>query len=96
MVDWGTAFTLHHAHHYPDMPTPALHMNQGMLARNYLQQTEGAAYLPEQMLNDDPSGRPLYRVESAALIERPVYGVFATGSDRADTIRQALSLIPSS
>jgi DNA-binding transcriptional LysR family regulator len=96
MVDWGTAFTLHHARHYPDMPTPALHMNQGVLARNYLQQVEGAAYLPEQMLNDDPSGRPLYKVQSAAVIERPVYGVFATGSDRTDTIRQALSLLHAS
>ncbi len=94
MVDWGTAFALHHARHYPNMLAPALHMNQGILARQHLQQVHGAAYLPEQMLDKNPAGRPLYRVTSAAVIERPVYGVFATGNDRADTIRQALGLLP--
>lgn len=95
MVDWGTAFALHHARHYPNIPAPALHMNQGILARQYLQQVHGAAYLPEQMLKNPPTGLPLYRVTAAAVIERPVYAVFATGSDRVDAIRQALLLLPS-
>jgi DNA-binding transcriptional LysR family regulator len=94
MVDWGTAFALHHARHYPDISAPALHMSQGILARQYLQQVHGAAYLPEQMLKKTPTGRPLYRVASAAVIERPVYAVFATGSDRVDAVRQALLLLP--
>jgi DNA-binding transcriptional LysR family regulator len=94
MVDWGTSFTLYHARHYPDMPAPALHMNHGNLARQYLQQVHGAAYLPEQMLEPAAPGRPLHRVHTAAVIERPVYGAFATGNDRVDTIRQALGLIP--
>jgi DNA-binding transcriptional LysR family regulator len=94
MVDWGTAFALHHARHFPNLPAPALHMNQGILARQYLQHVHGAAYLPEQMLNDAATGLPLYRVTSAAVIERPVYAVFATGSDRVDAIRQALLLLP--
>ena len=94
MVDWGTSFILYHARHYPDMPAPALHMNHGILARQYLQQVHGAAYLPEQMLESDAPGRPLHRVPGAAVIERPVYGAFATGNDRVDTIRQALGLLP--
>jgi DNA-binding transcriptional LysR family regulator len=93
MVDWGTAFAQHHARHYPNMPSPALHMNQGILVRQYLHQVHGAAYLPEQLLAQDGAGRPLYRVDSAAVIERPVYGVFVTGNDRVDTIRQALDLV---
>lgn len=93
MVDWGTAFALHHARHYPHMTAPALHMNQGILAWQYLQQMHGAAYLPEQMLEHDPAGRALFRVNAGAVIERPVYAVFATGNDRVDTIRQALGLL---
>jgi hypothetical protein len=68
-------------------------MNQGILVRQYLHQVHGAAYLPEQLLAQDGAGRPLYRVDSAAVIERPVYGVFVTGNDRVDTIRQALDLV---
>jgi DNA-binding transcriptional LysR family regulator len=96
MVDWGTAFAQHHARHYPNMQAPAMHMNQGVLVRQYLQQVHGAAYLPEQLLDQTGAGRPLHRVAGAAVIERPVYGVFATGNDRVDTIRQALGLIAQS
>jgi DNA-binding transcriptional LysR family regulator len=93
LVDWGTAFNLQHARHYPDIAAPALRMNQGMLAWHYLQQADGAAYLPEQLLGNEPSGRPLHRVADAAVIERPVYAAFATGSDRASVIREALGLL---
>jgi len=94
MVDWGMAFSLHHARHYPEAPTPALRVNHGALARRYLQQCEGAAYLPEQVLDNDPAARPLYRVDGAAVIERPVYAVFTTGNDHNDIIRKALALLP--
>jgi LysR family transcriptional regulator, flagellar master operon regulator len=93
LVDWGTAFALHHARLFPDLPAPALHMNLGMLARRYLDNAEGAAYLPEQMLSTAHGGRRLYRVKLAPQIERPAFAVFRTGSDRKDAIRQALALL---
>ena len=93
LVDWGTAFNLQHGRHYPDIAAPALRMNQGMLAWHYLQQAEGAAYLPEQLLGNAQHGRPLHRVAEAAVIERPVYAAFATGSDRAPVIHAALELL---
>jgi DNA-binding transcriptional LysR family regulator len=94
MVDWGTAFAVNHARLFPDIPAAALHINQGTLARSYLQQVDGAAYLPEQMLEGAPGERPLYRVEDAPRIERPVFSVYSTGSDRTGLIRQALALLP--
>jgi len=93
LVDWGTAFARNHARLFPDLPSPALHMNLGLLARRYLDSCDGAAYLPEQMLAPTHGGRRLYRVKSAPQIERPAFAVFRTGSDRKDAIREALALL---
>jgi LysR family transcriptional regulator, flagellar master operon regulator len=93
LVDWGTAFARNHARLFPDLPAPALHINLGLLARRYLDNCDGAAYLPEQMLSVTHGSRRLYRVKSAPQIERPAFAVFRTGSDRKDAIRQALTLL---
>lgn len=93
LIDWGTAFAIKHARLFPDLPAPALHMNLGALARRYLGHSDGTSYLPEQMLSTAHGGRRLYRVKSAPQIERPAFAAFRTGSDREDTIRQALSLL---
>jgi DNA-binding transcriptional LysR family regulator len=93
MVDWGTSFLHNHARHFPDMRTPAVHMNLGILARCYLDRNDGAAYLPEQMTVATHTGRRrLYRVKSAPDIERPLFAVFQTDADRMDAVRQALGL----
>lgn len=94
MVDWGTAFVVTHTRLFPEIHAPVLHMNLGTLAHGYLQQADGAAYLPEQMLETTRGGRPLFRVEDAPRIERPVFALYATGSDRSELIRQALALLP--
>lgn len=92
LVDWGTAFALEHARQLPHMPAPALRMNHGSMARRYLEQTEGSAYLAEQMLAGGDAGRPLYPVARAPVIERPVFAVYRSNSDRVDLVRQALEL----
>ena len=93
LVDWGTAFARNHARLFPDLPAPALHMNLGILARRHLDHSEGAAYLPEQMLSTTHGSRRLYRVKDAPQIERPVFAVYRTGSDRKETIHEALELL---
>jgi len=93
MVDWGTAFGLSHARLLPGMQGPALRMNLGSLARRYLMQADGAAYLPRQALTPRSGGRRLYPVKGAPVIERPVYAVFRSGSDREAIIRDALALL---
>jgi DNA-binding transcriptional LysR family regulator len=92
IVDYGAAFALNHARHFPDMPAPALRMNHGAMARRHLDQADGAAYLPEQML-EAPGGRRLYRVSKAPVIERPVFAVYRSGTEREDRIRQVLRLL---
>jgi DNA-binding transcriptional LysR family regulator len=93
MVDWGTAFSHAHARHFPDIPAAVLHVNLGALALLHLQHAEGSAYLPEQMLTAENSPRRLYRVSQAPCIERPVFAVYRSGSDREDSIHQALGLL---
>jgi len=90
MVDWGAAFALEHARLFPDIPSPVLRMNHGGMARRYLEQADGSAFLPEQILAAANGGKPLYRVNDAPVIERPVFAVYRSGSDRGDLIRQAL------
>lgn len=92
LVDWGTAFALEHARQLPHMPAPALRMNHGSMARRYLEQTEGSAYLAEQMLAGGDAGRQLYPVARAPVIERPVFAVYRSNSDRVDLVRQSLEL----
>jgi len=93
MVDWGAAFALNHARLFPDMPAPVLRMNHGAMARRYLEQDEGSAYLPEVMLESMSGGKPLYRVSGAPVIERPVFAVYRSGHDREDVLRQLLGLL---
>jgi DNA-binding transcriptional LysR family regulator len=93
MVDWGTAFSLEHARLFPAMPAPVLRMNYGALALRHLQQADGSAYLPEEMLATGNITRPLYRVSQAPVIDRPVFAVYRGGSDRSHLIRQALGLL---
>ena len=93
MVDWGAAFALEHARLFPDMPSPVLRLNHGEMARRYLEQAEGSAYLPEQMLAAGHDGRSLYRTSQAPVIERPVFAVYRSGSDRVDLVREVLKLL---
>jgi DNA-binding transcriptional LysR family regulator len=93
MVDWGAAFTLNHARLFPDMPAPVLRMNYGAMAWRFLSQADGSAYLPEQMLATGHGDKPLYRISKAPVIERPVFAVYRSGSDRGELIRQVLELL---
>lgn len=93
MVDWGEAFALEHARLFPDMPPPVLRVNHGDMARRYLLQAGGSACLPEQMLAAGNDGRYLYRVSQSPVIDRPVFAVYRSGSDRSDLIRRALELL---
>jgi hypothetical protein len=93
LVDWGTAFARNHTRLFPDLPAPALHMSLGVLARRYLDHSDGTAYLPEQMLSTAHGGRRLYPVRGAPRIERPAFAVYRNATDRLDTIRAALALL---
>jgi len=93
MVDWGAAFALEHARLFPDMPAPVLWMGYGALARRYLEQADGSAYLAGQMLDAGSSGKPLYPVTPAPVVERPVFAIYRSGTNRSELVRQVLELL---
>ncbi|HYQ71335.1 MAG TPA: LysR family transcriptional regulator [Gammaproteobacteria bacterium] len=93
MVDWGEGFARDHTRLFPDLPAPVLRMNHAALARRYLAQSEGSAYLAETMLAAGHGGRPLYPVSRAPVMERAVFAVYRSGSEHSERVRQALALL---
>lgn len=95
LVDWGTAFALSHAHHFPDLPAPAVHLGQGLLARDLLLRRPGAAYLPRQWLETDPrcAGR-LHGVADAPVLERSWYALWREGTARQPLLEAAIENFP--
>ena len=93
MVDWGTSFSSSHAHHFPDLPTPAIRMSLGGLAFSYLLHRDGSAYLPEDALKL-PNGRQrLFRVEQAPVLKRTAYAVHRPDSERVEVVQTTLALL---
>lgn len=75
-VDWGEAFSVTHAQQHEGCDPPRVQLNLGTLAADLVRHQGGSAYLPEQELTGEAAG--LYPVDEDAIIERPVYAVFAT------------------
>lgn len=94
MVDWGIAFAIAHARHFPDMPPPAVRMGLGRLALAFLLECGGAAYLAERMVAEHLAAGRLHRVEDAPTIDRQVFAVFpAAASERREALARALALL---
>ena len=95
LVDWGTAFAIAHARHFPELPAPAVHLAQGLLARDLLLRRPGAAYLPRQWLDTDPrcTGR-LHVIADAPVLERACHAVYRDRMDRQPLLQTALECFP--
>lgn len=91
LVDWGGAFGLSHARHYPQLPPPRLRLGSGRIARDYLLARGGAAYLAEPMVARELAQGRLFRVRDAAVIDRAAYAVYPLGSDRGELIGRSLA-----
>jgi DNA-binding transcriptional LysR family regulator len=91
MVDWGTAFAVNHARHFPDMTTPRARVGLGRMAKALLLARGGSAYLAEAMVRKQLASGKLFLVEGAPVIERIAYGVYPPRSVHSDTIEKTLS-----
>ena len=92
MVDWGTAFALAHAEHYPDTPAPGIRVGLGTLALDLLLERGGTAYLPEQMVREAIAVGSLHVVSDAPVIERFAYAVYRPEVEGRPELRTALQL----
>ena len=93
MTDWGTAFAIAHARHFPDMPPPAIRMELGRMSLAFLLSCGGATYLAEHMVSDYLQTSRLHRVEDAPVIDRLVYAVYPLASERQTVLDRALSFL---
>lgn len=90
LVDWGTAFSISHARHFPDALSPRLRVELGRMAHGFLLANGGAAYLAEPMVRADLAQGRLFRVKDAPIIERDVHAIFSRGSARRSGMEQTL------
>jgi DNA-binding transcriptional LysR family regulator len=91
MVDWGTAFAIAHARHFPDMVTPRARVGLGRMAKALLLARGGTAYLAEAMVRKQLAEKRLYRVDGAPVIQRVAYGVYPVNCGHRHSIEKTLS-----
>lgn len=91
-VDWGAAFAVAHAIHFPETPSPAIRISTPSIALQFLLEHGGQAYLAESSVNQHISEKSLYQVKEAPIIKRALYSIFSQKSDREETIAKVLSL----
>ena len=89
-VDWGTAFAITHANHYPDMPIPRLRIGLGRVAKDLIKSSSGSAYLPESMVKKDLESKKLFVVEDAAEIKREAYIIHKEDNTRIEQVIDTL------
>ena len=90
MVDWGLAFAVAHARHFPDFCAPAIRLPLGRIALEYLLACGGSAYLAEPMAVTAIESGLLHKVEDAPTIERTAFAVFSSHSERGEIVEKAL------
>jgi len=90
LVDWGTSFSIAHARHFPDIPTPAMRMGLGRMARDYLLARGGTAYLAETMVSEYIEQGKLFIVKDAPIIERTATAVYSGQSEKQELITEVV------
>lgn len=89
-VDWGTSFANTHAKALADITAPRLHFGLGRMAKSFLLEIGGTAYLAQSMIKDELEKQELFLVENAPVIDRSAYAVFAGDNEKIDLIRNTL------
>ena len=70
LVDWGTAFDIQHARHFPDLAPPQLRTGSARIAVELMQQRGGSAYLPQTMVKTLLGGGSLHLITAAPVVQR--------------------------
>jgi DNA-binding transcriptional LysR family regulator len=89
-VDWGTSFAMTHARKYPDMPPPRIRAGIGRIALSFLNNSGGAAYLPEAMVSEYLDST-LFRVSDAPIIQKDAYALYSHTSSKREIIEEVLT-----
>ncbi|MDH5327955.1 MAG: LysR family transcriptional regulator [Gammaproteobacteria bacterium] len=91
LVDWGLSFAINHARHFPSLRTPGIRLPLGHIAKAYLLNCGGTAYLAESTVVDEINNGQLFKVEDAPIIERTAYAMFSTLTQPEDGLQAVLA-----
>ena len=91
LVDWGTSFSSHHAKHFSDIPSPALRIGLGRIAKELLLEHGGSAYMPQPMIRAELDSGLLHKVDDAPVIKRAFYAARPLQSDKAEVLDNLLN-----
>jgi DNA-binding transcriptional LysR family regulator len=91
-VDWGPEFGASHHAAFPDAPSPALSVNYGPLAMEYILSSGGSGYFRMEAARPHLEARRLHLVESKPRFSYSVYAVYSAKADEElmERVRQGL------
>ena len=75
LVDWGTAFDIQHARHFPNLTPPQLRTGSARIALELMQQRGGSAYLPQTMVKPLLENGSLHLISGAPVMQRELFAV---------------------
>ena len=90
-IDWGIAFSEVHSQYFHDMPTPLMRIDTGRIAKRFIKNKSGTAYLPEVMVKRDIENAELYTVKGAPEIKRNAYIIYNNTNERCLSMIKQLS-----
>uniref|UniRef100_UPI004047B55C HTH-type transcriptional regulator HdfR n=1 Tax=Rheinheimera sp. TaxID=1869214 RepID=UPI004047B55C len=100
LVDWGTAFDIQHARHFPNLAPPQLRTGSARIALELMQQRGGSAYLPQTMVKPLLENGSLHLITGAPVMQRELFAVSlpkaAHRTNISDIIAQLRALLSGS
>jgi DNA-binding transcriptional LysR family regulator len=89
-VDWGVAFHLQLAQELRLAKAPVLQTNTGRIALEFLLHQDGAAFLPQALVQPYVEQGRVQRVAAAPQYQRTVFACFHAANSKDELIRKAL------
>ena len=84
-VDWGDEFAETLSRQFPEMSSPSVSFDLGLVALQYLLRHEGSGYFPLRIVREHLHAKRLHRVRRAPVFRRPAY-VIHTDTPRDSTL----------
>lgn len=94
VVDYGESVNVKYMRDFQHAPAAKHHMNQPIVALNFILDVGGCAYLPRQMTFEYVRKKKLYIVENAPVYSRDIYANYLAKSQKVEMIEQAIELFP--
>ena len=72
-VNWGDEFAETLSRKFPELPSPSLSFDLGLVGLQYLLRNDGSGYFPLRIVREHIHAKRLHRVRRAPVFRRPAY-----------------------